>query len=67
MLIKCQQLINNIFVKSLNVFIIVCLNDIIIYLKILEKYMRHIKIIFSKFLSRKFITKGKNIISINIK
>ena len=62
----CQQLINNTFIKYLDVFIIIYLDDILIYLKIFEEHVKHIKIIFGKLAPRKLMIK-KNATSINIK
>ncbi len=41
-LITCQKIINNILRQYLNQFVIIYLNDIIIYLKILKEYVNYI-------------------------
>ena len=45
------------FIKYLDVFAVVYFNDIFIYLKIFEEYIKYIKIIFGKFALRKLIVK----------
>ena len=65
-LVIYQQFINDTFIKYLNVFIVVYFDDILIYSKIFEEYVKYIKIIFGKLVLRKFIVK-KNAISINTK
>ena len=55
----CQQFINNIFIEYLDVFAVVYFNDILIYLKIFEEYIKYIKIIFGKLTPRKLIIKEK--------
>ena len=54
-----QQLVNNTLAKYLDVFIIIYLDNILIYLKIFEKYVKYIKIILGKLVPRKLIVKGK--------
>ncbi len=41
-LIMCQKIINNILRQYLNRFVIAYLNDIIIYSKILKKYVSYV-------------------------
>ena len=53
----CQQFINNTLTEYLDVFIIIYLDDIFIYLKIFEEYIKYIKIIFGKLAPRKLIVK----------
>ena len=55
----CQQLINDTFTKYLDIFIIAYFNDIFIYLKIFEEYIKYIKIILGKLAPRKLIIKKK--------
>jgi Reverse transcriptase (RNA-dependent DNA polymerase) len=43
--VSYQSLINNIFRKYLNDFMIVYLNDILIYSKTKEKHIRHVTVI----------------------
>ena len=54
-----QQFINDTLAEYLDVFIIIYFNDILIYLKIFEEYIKYIKIIFRKLASRKIIIKEK--------
>ena len=56
-LVIYQQFINDTFIKYLNVFIVVYFDDILIYSKIFEEYVKYIKIIFGKLVLRKFIVK----------
>ena len=56
-LVICQQFVNNIFIKYLDIFIIVYLNNILIYLKIFKEYIKYVKIVFGKLALRKFIVK----------
>ena len=55
----CQQLVNDTLIKYLDVFAVAYLDDILIYLKIFEEYVKHVKIVFGKFLLRKFMIKEK--------
>ena len=48
-----QTLINDIFVEYSNIFTIIYLNDIIIYLENLNEYKKYIKIILIKLLAKK--------------
>ena len=48
---------NDIFTEYLNIFIIIYFDNILIYLKIFEEYVKYIKIIFRKLLLRKFMVK----------
>ena len=55
----CQQLINDIFIKCLDVFAVVYFDNIFIYSKIFEEHVKYIKLIFGKLSPRKFIVKGE--------
>ena len=56
-LVTCQQFINDTFAKYLDIFIIIYLDNIFIYLKIFEEYVKYIKIILGKLVPRKLIIK----------
>ena len=54
-----QTLINNILKEFLNKFVIVYLNDILIYFLNTEKYIKHVKQILKKFKKKRRLIKSK--------
>ena len=54
-----QQFINDTFIKYLDIFIVVYLDNILIYLKIFEEHVKYIKIILGKLAPRKLMVKKK--------
>jgi len=58
-LTMCQEIINNILRQYLNQFVIVYLNDIIIYSNILKKYMNYIFKVLECLNKRKLHFKSK--------
>ena len=53
----CQDMINNVLKKYLNIFVIIYLNNIFIYLKNLKKFKKHIKIILQCLNKKEFLIK----------
>ena len=58
-LIIYQQFINNTLIEYLDIFIIIYFDNILIYSKIFEEYIKYIKIILGKLALRKLIIKEK--------
>ena len=50
-----QTIVNNILAKYFDIFAVIYLDDIFIYSKILEKYIRYIKTVFDKLRSSKLL------------
>ena len=55
--ITCQNTINDVLKKHLNVFVITYLNDIFIYFKNLKEHKEHVKILLKCFDKKKFLIK----------
>ena len=55
----CQKLINNILQKHLNIFVIAYLNDISIYFKTEEKYIKHVSIVLKLLMQKNLLLKSK--------
>ena len=56
-----QLIINNIFKFYLNKFILIYLNDILIYFDILKNYKKYLNIIFKKIKKKRILYKIKKI------
>jgi hypothetical protein len=50
---------NDILYKYLNVFIVVYLNNILIYLKLKEEHIKHVKLVLKKLKKNNFLLKLK--------
>ena len=56
--ITCQELINNILQKHLDIFVIVYLNDIFIYFKTEEKHIKHVNIVLELLIEKNLLFKS---------
>ena len=54
-----QILINNILIEYLDIFIVICLNNIMIYSKNLDKYKKYIKVTLDKLFIKEFRYKSE--------
>ena len=55
----CQELINNILQKHLNIFVIAYLNNILVYFKTKKKYIKYINIVLELLMQRNLLFKSK--------
>ena len=55
----CQELINNILRKHLDIFVIAYLDDILVYFKTKEKHIKHVNIVLKLLMQRNLLLKSK--------
>ena len=55
----CQKLINNILREHLNIFVIIYLNDILVYFKTEEKHIKHVNIVLELLMQKNLLLKSK--------
>ena len=55
----CQKLMNNILREHLNIFVITYLNNILIYFKTKEKYIKHVDIVLELLMQKNLLLKSK--------